>query len=98
MLLVAVRFDVDPGRREEFEALAAEVSAATRAEDGCRCFEFWSDLDRSGRYLLAEGWESAGHLVAHRDTPHVARFKEALAGLGISSVATHRYVATETDV
>jgi len=97
MLLVAVGFRVSPERRADFEVLAGALQDATRREDGCRFFEFWSDLDGSGRYLAYEGWESPGHLVAHRGTPHVAAFKDGITELGVEMHAD-RYVATPTEV
>jgi quinol monooxygenase YgiN len=97
MLLVAVEFRVDPEDRTAFDALARRLQEASRREDGCRFFEIWSDLDRTGRYLAYEGWESPGHLVRHRETPHVARFKDGIGELGVAMDA-NRYVATPTDV
>jgi quinol monooxygenase YgiN len=97
MLLVAVEFKTAPEHRTEFEALAAALQEATRREDGCRFFEFWSDLEGTGRYLAYEGWESPGHLVAHRDTAHVAAFKAGISALDVG-MSADRYVATPTDV
>jgi quinol monooxygenase YgiN len=97
MLLVAVEFRVSPGHRSEFETLAGALQEASRREDGCRFFEFWSDLDGSGRYLAYEGWESPGHLVAHRSTAHVAEFKDGIAALG-AEMRAERYVASPTEV
>ena len=83
MLLIAGEFRVTPDKSRRFADLAIELSAATRLEDGCHAFEFWSDLDGSGRFALFEKWESAAHLLAHREMTHVEAFKKGIAELGI---------------
>jgi quinol monooxygenase YgiN len=98
MLLVSGEFRVNSDDCDEFAALAGTLGVHTRAEEGCRFFEFWADLDRSGRFLVFEGWESAAHLEAHRGTPHVVDFKTAAARLGMESLGLTRYEAIEVDV
>ncbi len=98
MLLIAGEFRVTPDKSEAFADLARTLSAATRREEGCDAFEFWADLDGSGRFGLFERWASPDHLLAHRETPHVAAFKEGMATLGIESVRIDRYEADEIEI
>lgn len=98
MLLIAGEFRVTPEKRDAFADLAREVGRHSREEEGCLFFEFWSDLDGSGRFGLFEGWESPDALLAHREMPHVAVFREATARLGIESAEITRYQATEIEV
>ena len=98
MLLVAVEFRVDPGRSGEFTDAARDLSEPTRREAGCRRFEFWADLEGSGRFLVFEEWAGADDLRAHRETPHVAAFREAIFGLGAETVRVSRYQASEVEV
>ena len=98
MLLVAVEFRVAPDHRTQFAESAAALTGFTREEPGCAFFEFWEDLDRSGRFLVYEGWNSAEDLVVHRQTPHVGAFKEALGALETRGTTASYYDATETSV
>ena len=91
MLIVAVEFRVNPDKRETFTAMAKALTPPTLAEEGCLFFEFWADLDNTGRFTVLEGWESEQHLEAHRDTPHVAVFREASAELGLENMDIRRY-------
>lgn len=97
MLIVAVEFRVTPDKRMTFAALARDLEGPTRQEDGCRFFEFWSDLDETGRFLVFEGWESMAHLEVHRETAHVAVFKSGATALGIESMEAQRWTATEPE-
>jgi len=98
MLLVAVEFRVEPDRAGEFSDAARDLSDPTRRETGCRRFEFWADLEGSGRFLVFEEWAGADDLRAHRETPHVAAFREAVSGLGAEMVRVARYQASEAEV
>jgi len=98
MLLVAVEFRVAPEDRPRFAEIAGALTDSTRAEPGCRFFEFWSDLAESGRFLVHEGWESAADLELHRETPHVAAFKVAVGEIGIAGMTASYYDAVETSV
>jgi quinol monooxygenase YgiN len=97
MLIVAGEFRVPPEHREAFATAARELTGPTREEPGCRVFEFWSDLDEAGRFLVFEIWGDPDDLVAHRTTPHVAAFLAAVSGLDATS-DLKRYLASETDV
>jgi len=97
MLLVAVEFRVAPENRRRFGEAAAALTGPTGEEEGCLFFEFWSDLDGAGRFLVHEGWESAAHLERHRDTVHVAAFK-ASAGEIIEGMSASYFEASETVV
>jgi quinol monooxygenase YgiN len=98
VLLIAGEFRVSPEKQQAFADLARTVSAATRQEDGCEAFEFWADLDGSGRFGLTERWASRADLLAHREMPHVAAFREGIAELGIESVQINRYEAHEIEI
>lgn len=91
MLIVAVEFRVTPDKCEAFAEMAKALTSPTLAEDGCRFFEFWADLDNTGRFTALESWESEQHLEEHRNTPHVAEFREASADLGLESMDIRRY-------
>ena len=45
-------------RRHDFTAAANRVAEITRTENGCISYEFFADINRRGRMLLFEEWES----------------------------------------
>ena len=94
MLIVAVEFRVTPDKVEAFTSMAKALTGPTLAEDGCHFFEFWADLDNTGRFTAFESWESEQHLEEHRNTPHVAAFREASAELGIEGMDIKRYAVS----
>lgn len=60
---VAVTIDlaVDPTRTAEFLALIKAIAPDTRAYDGCRLFDIWTDQNTPGRVLFYEIWDSRPH-------------------------------------
>jgi len=76
MLIVAVEFRVTADKRQAFTAMAKALTSPTLTEDGYHFFEFRADLDNTGRFAPLESWESEHHLEEHRNTPHVAAFRE----------------------
>ena len=85
MIVVAGEIGIDPADAAKAKAAALEMAAATRGEEGCLRYAFWADLERPGRFHVYEEWESADALAAHFQTPHMARFREALGGLRVLS-------------
>ena len=91
MLVVAGSVRIDPARREEALRAALEMMEATRREAGCRAYTLSADLADPGRFHLFEEWDSPEALAAHFATPHMARFQQALGGLGVRELAVQRY-------
>ncbi len=55
---VTLDFSIDPARTAEFLALIKSVAPDTRAYDGCRLFDIWTDQDKPGHVFFYEIWES----------------------------------------
>jgi quinol monooxygenase YgiN len=68
MLIIAGRFEVDPGRRDEFIAGREAGMRESRAEAGCIDYVLSADPLEPGRVYLYERWESKEDLA-----PHLAR-------------------------
>ena len=71
------------------------VTAATRAEEGCLDYEFWSDLTQRGRFHVFEVWESAAHLEAHIATPHLQAFRAARAEMNVLGFDLRKYEVSD---
>ena len=95
MLIIAGHFTVVPGKEEAFAAAAKELRAETMKEDGVTFYEFWADLDGSGRYSVLELWENEEHLERHLQTPHVKAFQARGDELGMENVDLKRYIISE---
>lgn len=91
VLLVAGHIRLDPARRDAAIAAAREVMEATRREPGCVAYTFSADLGDPGLFHLFEEWESQEALDAHFQTPHMARFQQAMGGFGIREMSVQKY-------
>ena len=58
---VTIDLAIDPVRVVEFLAFIKQIAPDTRAYDGCRLFDIWTDQDKPGRVLFYEIWDSRKH-------------------------------------
>ena len=58
---VTIDLAVDPARVPEFLAFIKQIAPDTRAYDGCRLFDIWTDQDKPGRVFFYELWDSRKH-------------------------------------
>ena len=91
MIVIAGHVALDPARREQAIAAAREVMSETRKEKGCISYTFSADLDEPGRFRIFEEWDGDEALRAHFASPHMARFQQAVGGLGVREMAVQRY-------
>lgn len=82
MILVIARFLARPDRREELVALLSEVQEASRRDDGCLNYGYYTEVVDPVRLVAVEEWRDRDALDAHLRKPHVARLVEGLPGLG----------------
>jgi quinol monooxygenase YgiN len=73
----------------------ARVIAASRAEAGCHEYAYAEDLLEPGLIRVSERWESRAHLAAHFKAPHMARWIEERASLGLFDRQITLYEADE---
>lgn len=95
MIVVAVIVTFDESKQETVIAAANRVTEITRAEQGCISYEFFADINRPGRMLLFEEWESEEAVDAHLASSHLVEFRSALDAAGVTGRAIKRYVVTE---
>ena len=55
-------------------------AAASRKEPGCLDYVVTADPDEPGRVVVFERWDSEDDLAEHFRTPHIAEFRDAVAG------------------
>jgi quinol monooxygenase YgiN len=87
---VIANIEVKSGRRDEFLRLFRENVPNVLAEDGCIRYEPSLDVDtgipvqggvRENVVTIVEAWESLEHLKAHLEAPHMAVYREKVAGM-----------------
>jgi len=88
---LTVQMLVQPGKTQEFEAIAKAATARVRAEDkGCERYDMFRSLDDETSYVLVEAWTTDDDLKAHASSPGVADLREVGPLLSARTVM-HRY-------
>ena len=95
VIVVAVIVTFDGSSQENVVAAANRVAEITRTEKGCISYEFFADINRRGRILLFEEWESEEAVDAHLSSPHLAEFRSALAAAEVTGREIKRYIVAE---
>ncbi|MGZ4676738.1 MAG: putative quinol monooxygenase [Acidimicrobiia bacterium] len=70
MILIVVKNPIRPERAEEFPKLVEEFTAATRAEPGNICFDWYRSVDDPNEYVLVEAFEDAAAGEVHVGSDH----------------------------
>ena len=80
MIVVTGRVQIPAPSREEFLAVAREMCAASRGDDGCIGYRVYEDLEQPGRYVFIEEWRDDEALQATSRMPAHGEFMAALPG------------------
>lgn len=91
MVIVIARFRPRPDRREDLIALLREVQSASRQDEGCLHYGYYSEVADADAMVAVEEWRDSEALAAHLRTPHVASLVEALGDhlAGAPDIAAH---------
>lgn len=87
MILIIVKWPIKPEYADQWPELSAEFTEATRAEPGCKWFDWSRSLDDPNTYVLVEAFEDDA-AEAHVTSNH---FKQAQAELP-------KYLAATPDI
>lgn len=95
MVIVIARFRPHPERRDELVALLEEVQAASRRDDGCLNYGYYTEITEPLSFIAVEEWRDMDALEAHLRQPHVGKLIAGLPelGAGAPEIAAHE-VAT----
>lgn len=83
-LIIAGTVRVPPENLDSLRPHMKTMMAASRAEDGCRAYGYADDVAEPGLIHVFEIWRDQPALEAHFKTPHMAAWRAAGAGLGVS--------------
>ena len=88
---VLALFTAAPEKEEELERALTALIDPTRREAGCIRYDLVRGLGKSAEFAFIEEWESAEHLDAHSQTPHVREAGSKAAGLLAAPASIERY-------
>lgn len=74
LLTVIAYMKAADGKADELRSALESLIEPTLAEDGCVNYDLHESTEDPGRFFFYENWESAGHLDAHLETPHLVDF------------------------
>ncbi|MEU4793789.1 putative quinol monooxygenase [Micromonospora tulbaghiae] len=89
MIFITAKFRVRPADADNWPQIAADFTAATRAEPGCLWFDWSRSLDDPTEYVLVEAFRDDEAGAAHVQSEH---FREAQRTLPPHLAETPRIV------
>ena len=79
MYVVCVHIHVKSEHREEFLSASLENARNTVQEPGNLRFDVLQQADDPNRFLLYEVYRDEAGMNAHKETPHYAKWRDAVA-------------------
>lgn len=91
MIIVSGEIPIKPEARTEAMAAAREMAAATRKEDGCISYMFYTSVADENVVRVFEEWDSGDALDARFATPHMATLLQKLPEIAAGPANVKRY-------
>jgi autoinducer 2-degrading protein len=79
MLIVHVHVEVKPEFIEAFREATSENARNSVQEAGIARFDVLQQADDPARFILVEAYRSQDATLRHKETPHYAKWREAVA-------------------
>jgi quinol monooxygenase YgiN len=87
MVIVHVSVPIKTEARSRWLEIFEAVTGPTRAEEACRSYRMYEDIDAQNRFIVVEEWDGLDGLYRHFQAPH---FTEFFAALGTCSPVRRR--------
>lgn len=81
MHIVHVHVRVQPERIDDFKAATLANAQASIREPGIARFDVVQQADDPSRFVLVEVYRTAAAPAAHKETPHYAAWRDAVAAM-----------------
>jgi quinol monooxygenase YgiN len=94
MIFITAKFQIKPEDADDWPAIAAAFTQATRSEPGCLWFDWSRSLDDPHEYVLVEAFRDGDAGAAHVNSGH---FKQAQQDLPSHLVATPKIISQAID-
>jgi (4S)-4-hydroxy-5-phosphonooxypentane-2,3-dione isomerase len=91
MLVVHVHVHVKPGCVEAFKIATTENAQASLGEPGIARFDVVQQADDPTRFILVEAYRTPDAPARHKDSPHYARWRDAVMDLMAEPRASVKY-------
>ncbi|MCJ2187765.1 putative quinol monooxygenase [Novosphingobium beihaiensis] len=97
MIVVTGEFRMPVAALAQAREAMERVIAASRAEDGCLSYTYAHDVLEPGLIRVSEAWRDRAALSAHFERPHMKRWQEERAALGLTGrrIELHEVSASE---
>ena len=95
MLIVLAEARLGEGALDAGREAMATMVAASRAEEGCLGYTYGTDVLDPHKLIIVEKWVDDAALAYHFQTPHMAAFQQALAGLEVEITELAKYQADD---
>jgi quinol monooxygenase YgiN len=83
-VIIAGTVRVPPANLAGLKPHMEAMLAASRAEDGCLTYSYAEDVIEAGLIRVFEAWRDQACLDAHFKAPHMATWRAAWPGFGVS--------------
>ena len=93
MHMIMVRLEVKPERVDDFLKLVTFNATESRKEPGNLRFDVVRALDSSTRFGLYEVYIDDAAVLAHRATPHFAKWREEIEALLVTPRISERFTS-----
>jgi quinol monooxygenase YgiN len=94
MIFITAKFQIKPEDAENWPAISAPFTRATRSEPGCLWFDWSRSLDEKNEYVLVEAFRDGEAGAAHVNSAH---FKQAQQDLPSHLAATPKIISQNID-
>jgi quinol monooxygenase YgiN len=81
MLIVHVHVHIKPESVDEFRRATIENARASIQESGIARFDVIQQYDDPSRFVLVEVYRTSEAALAHKETPHYAKWRDAVANM-----------------
>lgn len=98
MIILHARAPIQPEARERWLAIVDAIAGPTRAEDACRSYHIYEDVETPNNVIFVEEWETLDGLQRHQQSPHYGEFVGALPEVlaGPPEGSLHEVASTQT--
>ncbi|SDN76454.1 putative quinol monooxygenase [Geodermatophilus sp. DSM 45219] len=81
LLTVIAHMRAKPGQEDRLRAALTSLVEPTSQEAGYVNYDLHESVEQAGTFFFYENWETAAHLDAHLQTPHLVEFAGRLEEL-----------------
>ncbi len=78
MIFITVKFRIKPQHADQWPEIARPFTEATRAEPGCKWFDWSRDIEDPTEYVLVEAFQDGDAGAAHVQSEHFKAAQQSM--------------------